>query len=93
MSKKNFTNFMTYAKAIKDVGVPAMALVLTLLNLYLGAKLNPVLSDIKTVVNRLEAVEKKSVEAELDRMELKKDIFDELRYLRNRIDTIYPMVR
>jgi len=58
-SKKNITTFLSYAKIIKDYGVPAVALVLTILNLYLGAKLNPVLSDIRDIVHRVEAVETK----------------------------------
>lgn len=99
-SKKNITTFLSYAKIIKDYGVPAMGLVLTVFNLYLGAKLNPVLSDIKDIVHRVEAVETKvntfeakCLELKQEQVEIKKDIYDELKYLRGRVDNIYQIVR
>ncbi len=99
-SKKNITTFLSYAKIIKDYGVPAVALVLTILNLYLGVKLNPVLSDIKDIVNRVDAVEKsvsdfetKFVELKQDQLVIKHEIYDELKYLRGRVDNIYQVVR
>ena len=99
-SKKNITTFLSYAKIIKDYGVPAVALVLTILNLYLGVKLNPVLSDIKDIVHRVDAVETKVNTSEAkcldltqEQVEIKKDIYDELKYLRGRVDSIYTNTR
>ncbi len=92
-SKKNITTFLSYAKIIKDYGVPAVALVLTILNLYLGAKLNPVLSDIRDIVHRVEAVEEKVLVVDDKCTELRLEIIDELKYLRGRVDNIYQIVR
>ena len=92
-SKKNITTFISYAKIIKDYGVPAVALVLTILNLYLGVKLNPVLSDIKDIVHRVDAVEEKVLVVDDKCTELRLEIIDELKYLRGRVDNIYQIIR
>lgn len=93
-------SILDYAKVIKDYAVPAMGLVLTLFNLYLGAKLNPVLSDIRDIVHRVEAVETKvdafdlkCIELKQEHLEIKKELYDELKYLRGRVDSIYQVVR
>lgn len=93
-------SILDYAKVIKDYAVPAMGLVLTVFNLYLGAKLNPVLSDIKDIVHRVEAVEVrtdqfelKCIEIKQEQLEIKKDLYNELQYLRGRVDSIYTNTR
>jgi hypothetical protein len=93
-------SILDYAKVIKDYAVPSMGLVLTVFNLYLGAKLNPVLSDIRDIVHRVEAVEEKITvienkcgEVRLETLSIKNEIVDELKYLRGRVDNIYQIVR
>ncbi len=93
-------SILDYAKVIKDYAVPAIGLVLTVFNLYLGAKLNPVLSDIRDIVHRVEAVETKvntfeakCLELKQEQVDIKKEIYDELKYLRGRVDNIYQIVR
>jgi len=87
-------------KAVKDYAIPLAGIIFAFLNIYLANKLNPVLSDIKDIVNRVDAVEKsvsdfetKFVELKQDQLVIKHEIYDELKYLRGRVDNIYQVVR
>lgn len=55
--KKNIPHFVDYVKAIKDYAVPMVGIVFAILNIYLSTKLSPVISDIRDIVHRVEAVE------------------------------------
>lgn len=103
MQQKKTLSFQTIIdvfKAIKDYAIPFAGIVFAFLNIYLANKLNPVLSSIKDIVHRVEAVETKvntfeakCLELKQEQVEIKKDIYDELKYLRGRVDNIYQIVR
>jgi hypothetical protein len=78
---------------IKEYTIPFVGVVFAVLNIYLSTKLNPIISDIKDIVHRIEAVEVRGAALEKECVELKGDIYDELRYLRGRVDNIYQIVR
>lgn len=103
MQQKKTLSFQTLIdviKAVKDYAIPFAGIVFAFLNIYLANKLNPVLSSIKDIVHRVEAVETKidgfdlkCLELKQEQVEIKKDIYDELKYLRGRVDNIYQIVR
>jgi hypothetical protein len=103
MTQKKTLSFQTIIdilKAIKDYAIPFAGIIFAFLNIYLANKLNPVLSSIKDIVHRVEAVETKvntfevkCLELKQEHVEIKKELYDELKYLRGRIDSIYQVVR
>jgi hypothetical protein len=78
---------------VKEYAVPFTGIVFAVLNIYLSTKLNPIISDIKDIVHRVQAVEVRTLGVENECTEIKKDIFEELKYLRGRVDNIYQIVK
>lgn len=103
MTQKKTLSFQTIIdilKAIKDYAIPFAGIIFAFLNIYLANKLNPVLSSIKDIVHRVEAVEEsinefevKCIELKQDQLNIRQEIYDELKYLRGRVDSIYQVVR
>ena len=99
-TKLSFQTLIDVIKAVKDYAIPLAGIVFAILNIYLANKLNPVLTSIENIVYRVDAVEEKVnsfdtkfVELKQDQIEIKKEIYDELKYLRGRVDNIYQVVR
>jgi len=99
-TKLSFQTLIDVIKAVKDYAIPLAGIVFAILNIYLANKLNPVLTSIENIVYRVDAVEEKVnsfdtkfVELKQDQIEIKKEIYDELKYLRGRVDNIYQIVR
>lgn len=96
----SFQTIIDILKAIKDYAIPFAGIIFAFLNIYLANKLNPVLSSIKDIVHRVEAVETKvdafelkCIELKQDQLNIRQEIYDELKYLRGRVDSIYQVVR
>jgi len=85
MAKK----LIPYFRAVKEYAVPVVGVVFTILNIYLNIKLNPVLSDLKDIVHRVDAIEEKVQAVKDDCRELKLEILSEIKYLRTRIDSLH----
>ena len=84
MAKK----FIPYFRAVKEYAVPVVGIIFAILNIYLNIKLNPVLSDLKDIVHRVDAIEEKVQAVKDDCRELKLEILSEIKYLRTRIDSL-----
>jgi len=81
--------FIIYFRAVKEYAVPVVGIIFAVLNIYLNIKLNPVLSDLKDIVHRVDAVEEKVQLVKDDCRELKLEILSEIKYLRSRIDSLH----
>ena len=97
---KLLTPVIQTIKFTKDYAIPLVAVILTLLNVYIAGKLNPLLASIKDIVHQVEAIEvkyntleKRQFEMKDDLTELKTDIKDDLNYLRTRLDSIFDLRR
>ena len=85
MAKK----LIPYFRAVKEYAVPVVGVVFAILNIYLNIKLNPVLSDLRDIVHRVDAIEEKVQAVKDDCRELKLEILSEIKYLRTRIDSLH----
>ena len=84
MAKK----LIPYFRAVKEYAVPMVGIIFAILNIYLNIKLNPVLSDLRDIVHRVDAVEEKVQLIKDDCRELKLEILSEIKYLRSRVDSL-----
>jgi len=80
--------FIIYFRAVKEYAVPMVGVIFAVLNIYLNIKLNPVLSDLKDIVHRVDAIEEKVQVVKDDCREVKLEILSEIKYLRTMIDSL-----
>lgn len=76
------------------------AIIVAVANLWVATKLFPIITDIQDIGNKVEAIGEKVKELEVagidnyaDHAEIRKDLLVEIRYVRDRVDNIYNLLR
>ena len=69
------------------------ATVVALANLWLFSKLSPISQDIAIIKNKVLANEEKIEIVSDDCDDTRTELWEEMRYIRNRVDTIYNLIK
>jgi hypothetical protein len=93
MPKKNEVQNQTFKKWFTQNLFAIMAIIVTLANLWLATKLAPLAQGVELNKHTIAQIKEDISELQGENLAQRKEIIEELKYIRNRVDNLYNICK